>query len=62
NRPDINVFFNFRIKSFKAFVRFENVNSIDFSTGSFTKRNFAAPYYPSRALWFRIGVWWSFVN
>jgi hypothetical protein len=63
NRPDVNVFMNFRIKSFKAFVRIENVNTINPQDGfGFTQRNFSAPFYPSRALWFRFGVWWSFVN
>jgi len=63
NRPDVNFFFNFRIKSFKAFLRFENLNTLSLANGfSFTERNYAAPLYPSRALWFRIGIWWSFVN
>jgi hypothetical protein len=63
NRPDINVYVNFRIKSFKGFLRLEHLNTIDFSNGfSFTKYNYAATGYPSRALWFRIGIWWSFVN
>jgi len=63
NRPDINFFFNFRIKSFKAFVRLENLNTFDPSNGfGFTDRNFSAPFYSSRALWFRIGIWWNFVN
>jgi hypothetical protein len=63
NRPDINLYVNFRIKSFKGFLRLEHLNTIDFANGfSFTKYNDAAPGYPSRALWFRIGIWWSFVN
>ena len=63
NRPDVNVFLNFRIKSFKGFFRLEHLNTIDFSNGfSFTKYNYAATGYPSRALWFRVGIWWSFVN
>lgn len=63
NRPDINFFFNFRIKSFKAFIRFENLNTLDPSNGfGFTNRNFSAPFYSSRALWFRVGIWWNFVN
>jgi hypothetical protein len=63
NRPDINAFLNFRIKSFKAFLRFENLNSLNPNDGyKFTQRNFSAPYYPSRGLWFRMGIWWNFVN
>lgn len=62
-RPDVDIYLNFRIKSFKAFVRLENLNSINLSNGfSFTKYNYAAPLYPSRALWFRLGIWWNFVN
>ena len=63
NLPDINIFLNFRIKSFKGFVRLENMNTIDPSHGfSFTNYNYAAPDYPSRGFWFRLGIWWSFVN
>ncbi|HYK43918.1 MAG TPA: putative porin [Parafilimonas sp.] len=63
NRPDINAFLNFRIKSFKAFIRMENLNSLDPSNGwAFTKYNYVAPNYPAKALWFRLGIWWSFVN
>jgi len=63
NRPDINAFLNFRIKNFKAFIRMENLNSLDPSNGwAFTKYNFLAPNYPAKALWFRLGIWWSFVN
>jgi hypothetical protein len=63
NRPEINAFLNFRIKSFKAFIRGENLNTMDPLNGwGFTRNNFAAPHYPQRSFWFRFGVWWSFVN
>ena len=63
NRPDINLFFHFRIKSFKSFVRLENVNTLDLSKGfSFTKYNYSLQQYPMQGLWFRFGVWWNFVN
>jgi Putative porin len=62
NRPDINLFLNFRIKSFKGFIRLENLNTIDFSNFTFTKYNYSAPGYPQRGFWLRLGVWWSFVN
>ncbi len=64
NRPDVNVYFNFRIKSFKAFIRLENLNTLDKYNGSFgfLNHNFSAPHYPQNALWIRFGVWWSFVN
>ncbi len=62
NRPDINLFLNFRIKGFKGFIRLENLNTINFSNFSFTKYNYAASGYAERGFWLRLGVWWSFVN
>lgn len=65
NRPDINYYLNFRIKSFKGFARIENLNTLNYSSNKgvgFTKHNFVAPHYPSQAMWIRIGIWWSFVN
>lgn len=63
NRPDINAFFNFRIRGFKAFVRVENLNTLRFSNGGgFKQENFAAPDYPYPGLVIRFGVYWSFVN
>ncbi len=62
NRPDINLFFNFRIKSFKAFVRVENLNTINTSTGSFDKYSFNAQQYPGTGLTTRLGIWWNFIN
>jgi hypothetical protein len=56
NTPDINLFVDFRIKTFKAFVRLENINTIG---GNY---NFVSSYYPSTPLWFRLGIWWGFVN
>ena len=62
NRPDINLYLNFRIKSFKAFVRLENLNTFDFKNGGFKRYNYAAPHYPQQSMWIRLGIWWSFVN
>jgi uncharacterized protein Usg len=63
NLPDISAFVQFRIKGFKAFVRLENLNTIQFSNGfGFTNNNLAAPGYPYPGLQIRIGIWWSFVN
>jgi hypothetical protein len=62
NRPDINLFLHFRIKTFKGFLRLENVNTLNTKGFSFNKYNFGAPNYPTRALWFRAGVWWTFIN
>lgn len=63
NRPEIAAFLNFRIKSFKSFLRFENLNTLDVQNGfKFDKRNFASNQYPYPGLWVRFGVWWNFVN
>lgn len=63
NRPDINLFLNFRIKSFKGFIRIENLNSLNTSKGfEFSKPNMVSSLYPTTTLWTRVGIWWSFVN
>ncbi|HRH49235.1 MAG TPA: hypothetical protein PLP23_10815 [Panacibacter sp.] len=63
NSPDVNAFLHFRIKSFKGFIRLENLNTINRQDKfRFTKNNFAAPHYPERTLWFHVGIWWNFVN
>ena len=63
NLPDVNVFFDFRIKSFKAFVRLENINTVQPSKGyTFNNYNFMAPLYPTQGLWIRVGIWWNFIN
>ncbi len=63
NRPDITVFMHFRIKTFTAYLRAENLNSIDFSNGfGFTRNNFAAPHYVYPGFVFRFGISWNFVN
>ena len=62
--PDIAAYVHFRIKSFKAFVRFENLNAARYhlSEFGFTNNNFVAPGYPLPGLQIRIGVYWGFVN
>ncbi|HYH15768.1 MAG TPA: putative porin, partial [Flavisolibacter sp.] len=63
NRPDIHAFFNFRIRSFQAYVRAENLNTLDYNNDfTFTRHNFAAPDYPYPGLVIRLGIFWSFVN
>lgn len=63
NRPDVNIFLQFRIRSFKGFIRLENINTVDPTNGfKFTANNFSAPHYPTPAMWLHIGIWWSFVN
>ncbi len=63
NLPTVDAFFNFRIKSFTAFIKIENLNTVDFSSGfGFTKNSFAAPLYPTPGFVFRLGIKWGFVN
>ena len=63
NRPDIHAFMHMRIRTFKAFVRVENVNTISTNGGfGFNKNSLAAPYYPTPGLFFRFGIYWAFVN
>ncbi|MEO6542122.1 MAG: putative porin [Ferruginibacter sp.] len=63
NLPDIAAFLHFRIKSFTAFIRAENLNTVSFSNGfGFTNNNFAAPHYPTQGFMLRFGIQWGFVN
>ncbi|MEO8721883.1 MAG: putative porin [Ginsengibacter sp.] len=63
NLPQLDAFFNFRIKSFTAFIRMENLNTVNVDKGfGFTNNNFAAPLYPTPGLVIRFGIKWSFVN
>ena len=65
NAPDISAFVHFRIRSFKAFLRFENLNTAQIKKQGgfgFTNNNLAAPGYPYPGLQMRLGIWWSFVN
>ncbi|MBO9205055.1 MULTISPECIES: putative porin [Niastella] len=62
-RPDIAAFLHFRIKSFNAYVRAENLNSINIANGGgFTLNNVPTNGYPYPGLQIRVGVFWSFVN
>ena len=63
NRPDINAFLHFRIKSFKGFFRLENLNTLNVAKGfSFSKLNFMTNQSPGTGLWIRFGLWWTFIN
>lgn len=61
NRPDVNLFFNFRIKTFKAYIRAENLNTL-FSPDGYKSFNYNIEQYPTQGVWIRFGVWWNFVN
>jgi hypothetical protein len=61
--PDISAYVHFRIKPFKAFIRFENLNAARNLSGfGFTNNNLVAPGYPLPGLQIRIGIYWGFVN
>ncbi len=63
--PDITGYLNFRIRSFVAYVRTENLNTVQLSKAygfGFTNNNLVAPNYPYPGLRIRIGIFWSFVN
>lgn len=63
NLPQLDAFFDFRIKSFTGLVKIENINTVDVSHGfGFTNNSFVAPNYPTPGFIFRIGVVWGFVN
>ncbi|MCS3795781.1 putative porin [Niastella sp. OAS944] len=61
-RPDINGYLHFRIKSFSAYVRAENLNALDVTAGGFTKNNVPTLDYPYPGLQIRVGIFWSFVD
>jgi hypothetical protein len=64
NLPDIHAYIHFRIKSFKGFIRAENLNTARVLDGTFgfTNNNLAAPDYPTPSLYIRFGISWSFIN
>ena len=63
NRPDIRLFLNFRIRSFKLFVSASNLNAVSTSNGfGFTKNNIPALDYAYPGLQLRFGIYWSFVK
>ena len=63
NLPDIHTFIHFRIRTFKAYFRLENLNTArPFGGLQFNNNNLAAPNYPTPGLIVRFGVYWTFVN
>jgi hypothetical protein len=63
NTPDLTALLHFRIRSFKAFIRAENLNTLRFLGGlQFNNNNLAAPGYATPGLVLRLGIYWSFVN
>jgi hypothetical protein len=63
NRPTVNAFLHFMIKRLKGYIRLENLNTLLPSSTSYGKvYNFSTENYPSSGLWFRVGIWWNFIN
>lgn len=61
--PELSGYMNFRIKSFKFYLRAENLNSARVSGKfGFTNNNSEVPGYYYPGLVIRFGVFWSFVN
>ncbi|RPE12438.1 hypothetical protein EGT74_02485 [Chitinophaga lutea] len=56
NYPDLAAFVHFRIKSFTAYVRTENLNTFLWDN------NMTAPFYPANNFALRIGLRWWFIN
>lgn len=60
--PEMSLYMHFRIKSFNAYVRAENLNTFNVRDGGFTKNNIPTINYPYPGLQIRVGIFWSFVN
>jgi hypothetical protein len=51
------------IKRFKGYIRLENLNTLLPTSKQYGNAyNFTAQHYPSAGLWFRVGIWWNFIN
>lgn len=64
NRPELHAFLHFRIRTFKGFLRLENLHTANLGGGglSFNANNRAASGYPTPGMVFRFGIYWTFVN
>src|SRR5690606_27586131 len=60
--PDITAYLQFRIRTFSAYLRVENLNSFDFERGGFLNNNIPTRGYPYPGMHIRLGVFWGFVN
>lgn len=60
--PETAAYMHFRIRTFTAYLRFENLNSLDISSGKFVNNNIVSPDYAYPGMQMRIGVYWSFIN
>ena len=63
NRPTANAFLHFMIKRLKGYIRLENLNTLIPTSNSLGNTyNFSAQNYPGTGTWFRVGIWWNFIN
>jgi len=63
NRPTANAYLHFLIKRFKGYVRLENLNTLLPTSKAFGNTyNFTVQNYPGTGTWFRVGIWWNFIN
>ncbi|NML22157.1 putative porin [Pseudoflavitalea sp. G-6-1-2] len=60
--PDISAFIHFRIRTFTAYIRAENLNALKLPAGTFTNNNIPTFNYPYPGLQIRVGIFWSFIN
>ncbi|MBE7173115.1 MAG: hypothetical protein INR73_21240 [Williamsia sp.] len=61
--PELNAYMHFRIRSFTAYIRGENLNTYTLRNGfGDTNNNLAAPLYPYPGFRLHVGIFWSFVN
>lgn len=60
--PETAAYLHFRIKTFTAYIRLENLNSFNPGGGGFTNNNIVSPNYPYPGMQLRIGIYWSFIN
>lgn len=60
--PDITAYLHFKIRTFSAYVRAENLNSFNFRDGGFTNNNVPTVNYPLPGLQIRVGIFWDFIN
>lgn len=60
--PELAAYLHFRIRTFTAYLRVENLNTFDPATGKFTNNNIVSPHYPYPGMQIRLGIYWSFIN
>lgn len=59
--PELSLYMHFRIKTFNAYIRGENLNTLS-PQGGFTNNNIPTIGYPYPGLQIRVGIFWTFIN